>query len=246
MYMPSLLFQVITIVFNLVIVVFVVFYILNLRNKEKDLTRRESKLDNDYRAVVGSGMEREKQILENAVNQSSQIMSIATHQANQILAGTQYLSQTSKASLETALQRMVVDVQNASSNSKITLDQALQKIITDVHREAFDTGKDVSQSYQASLKQLTANSVAGFQNVTNELELELQKQIKDFRQSILTNMEKEVEEYKAAKVRRIDQASVVLVQRIAQEVLNKSLTITDHENLVLRSLEKAKKEGVFD
>lgn len=244
--MPTLLFQVITIVFNLVIVVFVVFYILNLRSKEKDLTHRENKLETDFRAVVGSGMEREKQILENAVNQSSQIMSIATHQANQILAGTQYLSQTSKASLETALQRMVVDVENAGSNSKITLDQALQKIITDVHREAFDTGKDVSASYQSSLKQLTTNSLSGFANVTNELELELQKQIKDFRQSLLTNMEKEVEEYKSAKVRRIDQASVVLVQRIAQEVLNKSLTVEDHENLVVRSLEKAKKEGIFD
>lgn len=244
--MPTLLFQVITIVFNLVIVIFVVFYILNLRSKEKDLSHRENKLDEDFRSVVGSGMEREKQILENAVNQSSQIMNIATHQANQILAGTQYLSQTSKASLETALQRMVVDVQNASSNSKITLDQALQKIITDVHREAFDTGKDVTTSYQSSLKQLTANSLSGFENVTNELELEMQKQIKDFRQSILTKMEGEVEQYKAAKVRRIDQASVVLVQRIAQEVLNKSLTIEDHENLVLKSLEKAKKEGIFD
>ena len=244
--MPTLLFQVMTIVFNLVIVVFVVFYILNLRNKEKDITRRENKLDGDYRQVVGSGMEREKQILENAVNQSSQIMQIATHQANQIIAGTQYLSQTSKSSLDTALQRMVVDVSNAGSNSKISLDQALQKIIVDVHKEAFDSGREFATSYQSSLKQITTNSLSGFQNVTSQLELDLQKQIKDFRQTLLSNMEKEVDEYKVAKIRRIDQASIVLVQRVAQEVLNRSLTVEDHENLVARSLEKAKKEGVFD
>ena len=71
-------------------------------------------------------------------------------------------------------------------------------------------------------------------------------QIKNFRQELLANIEKEVESYKAAKMRRVDQASVVLVERIAQQVLNKSLTIDDHENLVIKSLDKAKKEGVFD
>jgi len=244
--MPTLLFQVITIVFNLVILIFVVFYLLSLRNKEKEIDLREKKIDGDYNQVVGQSMTQQHQIVQGAVEQSNQIMQIATHQANQILAGTQYLSQTTKATLDSSLQRMVVDVQNAGSNSKITLDQALQKIVVDVHQEAFDAGKDVNASYQASLKQLTTNSLSGFQNVASELELELQKQIKDFRQTLLTNLEKEVEVYKAAKIKRIDLASVGLVQKVAQEVLNKSLTLEDHENLVIKSLEKAKKEGIFD
>lgn len=244
--MPTLLYQVVTIVFNLVILVFVIFYLLSLRNKEKDIDLREKKIEGDYNQVVGQSMTQQHQIVQGAVEQSNQIMQIATHQANQILAGTQYLSQTTKATLESSLQRMVVDVQNAGSNSKITLDQALQKIVVDVHREAFDTGKDVNASYQASLKQLTSNSLSGFQNATSELELELQKQIKDFRQTLLTNLEKEIDVYKEAKIKRIDKASVGLVQKVAQEVLNKSLTLEDHENLVIKSLEKAKKEGIFD
>ena len=246
MYMPNLLFQVITIVFNLVIVVFVAFYVLNLRKKEQEVAKKENTIENDYNQVVGNGMARERQILENAVNQSSQIMSVATHQANQILAGTQFISQSTKATLDNALQQVVVDVQNTSSSSKIALEQALQKIVVDAHREAFDTGKDVAGNYQASLKQLVNVSLNGFQTVTNELELDLQKQIKEFRGSLLANLEKEVEEYKTAKIRRIDQASVSLVQRVANEVLNKSLSMEDHQKLVIQSLEKAKKEGVFD
>ncbi len=244
--MPNLLFQVITVVFNLVIIVFVIFYLLNLRNKEKEIDRKIHKIDTDYDQVVGHTSSQQHQIVEGALNQSNQIMNVATHQANQILAGAQYLSQTTKATLDASLQKMVVEVQNAGSNSKITLDQALQKIVVDVHREAFDTGKTVSQSYQHSLKQIADNSLSGFQNVTNELELELQMQIKNFRQELLNNIEKEMEQYKAAKMRRIDQASVVLVERVAQQVLNKSLTIDDHETLVIKSLDKAKKEGVFD
>ena len=244
--MPNLLFQVITIVFNLVIVVFVAFYVLSLRKKEKEVAKKENTIDNDYNQIVGNGMARERQILENAVNQSSQIMSVATHQANQILAGTQFISQSTKATLENALQQVVVDVQNTSSTSKMALEQALQKIVVDAHREAFDTGKDVSGSYQTSLKQLASASLNGFQTVTNELELDLQKQIKEFRTSLLANLEKEVEEYKTAKIRRIDQASVGLVQKVANEVLNKSLSMEDHQKLVVQSLERAKKEGVFD
>lgn len=244
--MPNLLFQVITLVFNLVIVVFVVFYFLSLRKREQEVHKKENRIDNDYEQVVGNGMARERQILENAVNQSSQIMNVATHQANQILAGTQYISQTTKATLDNAVQKLVVDVENVSSSSKITLDQTLQKIATDVHREAFDAGKDMTGSYNASLKQLVTISLTGFQNVTNELELDLQKQIKDFRGTLLANLEKEIEEYKAAKIRRIDQASVGVAQRVAQEVLNKSLTMEDHQKLVIQSLEHAKKEGVFD
>jgi hypothetical protein len=244
--MPTLLFQVVTLVFDLVIIVFAGVYLLGVRRKEKEIDKREGKLDNDYRQVVGQGMQREQQILENAINQSSQMMQVATHQANQIIAGTQYISQGAKATLDTALQKMVSEVQTTGSTSKIALEQALQKMVVDAHREAFDTGKDFNSSYTSSLKQLTTVSLNGFQNVTNELELELQKQIKEFRSVLLTNMEKEIDEYKLQKIRRIEQASNVLVQKVAEEILNKSLSLEDHQNLVIQSLEKAKKEGIFD
>ncbi len=244
--MPNLLFQVISVVFDLVIVVFVVFYLLGVRNKEKNIDKRENKLETDYSEIVGNGMARERQILDNAVNQSNQIMQIATHQANQVLAGAQYISQTSKASLDNALERMVVDVGNVSSSSKMALDQALQKIVVDVHKEAYDTGNAFTASYQASLKQITTLSLSGFQNVTSELELALQQQIRDFRQTLLNNLEKEIETYKTAKMHRIEQASNGIVQKVAQEILNKSLSLEDHQNLVIKSLERAKKDGLFD
>jgi len=244
--MPNLLFQVITVVFDLVIVVFVAFYLMGVRNKEKNIDKREGKLESDYSEIVGNGMARERQILDNAVNQSNQIMQIATHQANQVLAGAQYISQTSKASLDNALQRMVVDVENVSSSSKMALDQALQKIVVDVHKEAYTSGNAFTASYQASLKQITTLSLSGFQNVTSELELALQQQIRDFRQQLLANLEKEIETYKTAKMHRIEQVSNNIVQKTAQEILNKSLSLEDHQNLVIKSLERAKKDGLFD
>ncbi len=244
--MPTLLYQVITIVFDLAVIIFVAVYVIGVRKKESEFEKKEGKIETDYQQIVENSRSQERQIIENAMNQSNQMMSVATHQANQILAGTQYISQTTKATLDTALSKMITDVQGTSSTSKISLEQALQKIVVDVHREAFDTGREFTTHYSTTLKQLTTVSLAGFQNVASELELELQKQIKDFRQNLLANLEKEVEVYKQQKMRRIDQASTHIVAQVAQEVLNKSLTLDDHENLVVRSLERAKKEGVFD
>lgn len=244
--MPNLLFQAITIVFNLVIAIFVIYYLTSLRAKENEVSKKQKQIEENYKSALTTGQTQEHQILENAMNQSSQIMQVATHQANQIIAGTQYITQASKTSLEQALQRMIIDVQNTGSNSKMTLEQALQKIVVDVHREAFDTGREFATNYSASLKQIANLSLAGFQTVASELELDLQKQIKDFRQTLLTNLEKELEVYKQSRMRKVDQASVTIVQKFAQEMLNKSLSLDDHEKLLIDSLEKAKQEGLFD
>ncbi len=246
MYMPALLFQVITVVFDLSVIVFVAVYVVGVRKKERDVDRKEGKIEHDYQAVVEQSRTTERQIIDNAVSQSNQMMQVATHQANQILAGTQFITQSTKATLDAALQKMVVEVQNTGSNSKIALEQNLQKIINDVHKEAFNSGNEAASNYQASLRQITSVSLTGFQNVTNQLELSLQQQIKEFRTTLLSNLEKEMESYKLSKIHRIDQAASIIVQRVAQEVLNKSLSLEDHQNLVIQSLEKAKKEGVFD
>jgi hypothetical protein len=246
MYMPTLLFQVVTIVFNLIILVLVAYYILDLRSRKKFIEERERKLGTDHKQIVESGLSQERQMIEQAVSQSNQIMQVATHQANQILAGTQYISQSSKASLDVALQRLVVDAQNSGSSAKIALDQALQKIIVDVHREAFNSGQQFSNSYNSSLKQISTVSLNSFQTLTGSLELELQQQIRDFRAKMLDNLEKEVEDYKKHKIQRIEQASTTLVQRVAQETLNKTLSVEDQHALLIQSLERAKREGVFD
>lgn len=246
MYMPALLFQVITVVFDLSVIVFVAVYVLGVRRKEREVDRKEGKIEHDYQAVIEQSRTTERQIIDNAVSQSNQMMQVATHQANQILAGTQFITQSTKTTLDAALQKMVVEVQNTGSNSKIALEQNLQKIINDVHKEAFNSGNEAAANYQASLRQITSVSLTGFQNVTNQLEMSLQQQIKEFRTTLLSNLEKEMESYKLSKINRIDQAASIIVQRVAQEVLNKSLSLEDHQNLVIQSLEKAKKEGVFD
>ena len=74
----------------------------------------------------------------------------------------------------------------------------------------------------------------------------LEQQNKEFQDTLLPQIEKEVEYYKKARMQEIDQAVTSIVQKASQEIFNKSISIADHQNVVIQSLEKAKKEGFFD
>lgn len=211
--MPILPVQVITIVADLVIFIFVGYYLLKLRAKEKELDAKSAKIDSDYHKIVDDALTKERTILQDA-----------STEASQILTGTQFVS----------------------TNSKAAIDQALQKMVTDLEQEAGGTAKDFMTSYQTSLKQIAVQSLTDFQNVVKGLQDDLQKQIKDFHDNMMPTVEKELEAYKMARVKQAEQSVTHVVQKVSQEVLNKTLSLDDHQNLIIDSLEKAKREGMFD
>lgn len=63
--------------------------------------------------------------------------------------------------------------------------------------------------------------------------------------SIVKNVQGEIETYKKNQMEGIDAEVREIVTRVAPEVLGKSINIDDHEDLVWKALEKAKKGGLF-
>ncbi len=74
----------------------------------------------------------------------------------------------------------------------------------------------------------------------------MRQQSKAIQESMLPALQKELEAYKAMRLKETEQTVQRIVQKASQEILNKSLSLDDHQNLVIQSLEKAKKEGVFE
>ncbi|HSW88925.1 MAG TPA: hypothetical protein VLG12_07215 [Candidatus Saccharimonadales bacterium] len=210
--MFALPFQIITIVADLLIFIFIGYYFFKFSKKEKEIEQKESKIDTNYHQIVDDALSKERKIIDDA-----------THEADQIIAGAHYLNQASKE----------------------TVDQALQIMISDIQKEAADTSRNFMTNYQASLQQITVHSIAELQNIVKGLETDLQKQIKEFHETMLPKMEKELEEYKQVRLKQTDQTITNVVQKVSQEILNKSLSLDDHQHLLVESLEKAKKEGAF-
>lgn len=163
-------------------------------------------------------------VVDDALSKERQILDDATTEANQIITGAQYVNRASKDSVSAAIQSLIADIQK---------------------EEAAITHTFVSE-FTASLKQITTDSLAQTQTVMGQLHTDLQKQVKEFHETLLPEVEKELETYKQERLKVIDQTVTAIVQHASQEIFNKTLSLTDHQALVTESLEKAKKEGVFD
>ena len=63
--------------------------------------------------------------------------------------------------------------------------------------------------------------------------------------NMLLRAEKEVAGYKQTKLNEADQQIRDIVFRAAREVIGRSISFTEHEDLVNKALERAKKEKIF-
>ncbi len=63
--------------------------------------------------------------------------------------------------------------------------------------------------------------------------------------NMLLKAEKEVEDYKKNRVEQVDEQVRDIVFRAAKEVIGRSISFSEHEDLVNKALERAKKEKIF-
>ncbi len=164
------------------------------------------------------------EVVDNALTKERKILEDATDEADEIISGAQYISQSSREAIHDALRVMILDIQ----------------------KEAGEISHNFNITYANSLKQLTAESLGDFQQISKELQTDLELQIKTFRETLLPNLEKELETYKQTRLQQTEKMIASIVQRVSQEVLNKSLSLSDHQTLIIEALEKSKKEGLFD
>lgn len=198
---------------DLVLFMFVGYYLLRLRVREKEVEKKESKIDKDYHHVVDDALSKERQIIDDA-----------TSEADKILLETQMMSQSSQSSIDQALEAMMVDLKKDSANAAETY----------------------RKTYHESLKQVTAQSLKDFQTISKELEESLHKEISTFHNTMLPTLEKELAGYKEMRMKQTEAMIKDIIQKVSQEMLNKSISIDDHQKLLLASLDKAKREGTFD
>lgn len=163
-------------------------------------------------------------VVDEALSKERKILDDATVEADQIITGAQYLTHSSKEEVN----------------------HAIAALVSDIQKEGGTIAKSFATEYSTALQKLSSTSLNEFQTIMLALQMDLKKQIQDFHQTLLPAIEKELDEYKKARMVQIDKAVLDIIQKASQEIFNKSISITDHQAAVIQSLEKAKKEGVFD
>ena len=122
---------------------------------------------------------------------------------------------------------------------------------------------DFTKIYSQILQDLKTKNIEVFQSVSQDIETNTMEEMQNFKESMqkLTTLsqrevrrkidldykiaKQEIENYRKEELGKIDSGIYELLEKIAKEVLGKALSLSEHEDLIEKSLEKAKKEGAF-
>lgn len=168
--------------------------------------------------------------------------------------------------IDEANNRAMDIINKANLSTDITsenFNQELKRIASLQIKEFEKATSDFMKLYSLVLQDLKSKNIEVFQNISKDIEVNTMEEIKNFKESMesLTvssqnlvqkkidndylTAKKEIQNYKEIELKKIDQGIYAILERISKLVLGKALNLSEHEDLIQKSLEKAKKEGAF-
>ncbi len=111
-----------------------------------------------------------------------------------------------------------------------------------------DSSDRVEKEVEKFIRELSDLSSAKGREIAAFVQKSEQEQVKEsqfFVANMLSKAEKEVEEYKKNKLGKVDTQIREIVISAAREVIGRAISLSEHEDLVNKALEKAKKDQIF-
>jgi len=133
-----------------------------------------------------------------------------------------------------------------------------------IEEELVKSSKLYASKYEEILKETQGQSIKILQNIPQDIKTVLAKEIQSVHITIEEEVKKaeeeakgvvvlayqkaesEVEKYKLARLRQVDESIVMILKEVARKVLSKEINMEEHEKLVMKALEEAKRQGVFE
>lgn len=217
-------------VFVVAIVLLAFLFFRSVYKKERDFENKREKVFDDYQDILTKANTKAENVIEDAMHFSDQI-------------------RDEEKKLETKL----------TSDAQATLAQILSEHI----RLLKDHSGEFRNSYIATLSEFQKSYEKEMQSLLTDLHTQtktefdglrsmLQKETLDTKQAISTQLKEEIEkakvevnEYKTHAIEQVEKDIETLVTNIAQQVLGKSISVADHQQLIIQALDAAKKEGII-
>lgn len=109
--------------------------------------------------------------------------------------------------------------------------------------------KEYKQSFQASIQNETNKMLVNMsQTVSSQVDAEVKQIHGSFEKtmnSLLAQAEANIEEYKKVMLQRVNSAIFSIVQSVVKKSLKESLSREQHEKIIIKALEEAKKQNVL-
>jgi len=171
-----------------------------------------------------------------------------------------------QAVLQEAQDKSVKIIEEANLKSKDIISKAevfLTNYNSSLKQELSKSTQIYVQKYQQALSLTQQESIKVLQNIPEDIKKVLIQEIASIRAAIQTEVgkaevdarnlvveayrkaESEVANYKNERIKQVDDAVVMILRDVARKVLSKEISKEEHEKLVLKALDEARKENVF-
>jgi hypothetical protein len=107
--------------------------------------------------------------------------------------------------------------------------------------------QDINMFHNISsdIKESTNKQMGDFKKMLAEITISQEEEAKRKIENVYQAMLVEVEKARDERLQKLGEEIFNILTSVSLRVLGKSLSVSDHEQLILEALEKAKKEGVF-
>jgi len=171
-----------------------------------------------------------KELLLRAHAKSQRILEDATDKANKILSSSEVFKVKNLDSIQKQIEKLHFD------NLKVYQD-SVSKIQ--------DVSLRMLQNVPEYIKTLITKEIL---IVKDDLFAEIKKaneSAKDLVAQAYRKVDEEVAEYKKYRMEALENTIVSIVQQISRRVLNREINLVEHEKLVMKALEEAKRQNIF-
>lgn len=199
--------------------------------------QKQNKLLNKPQEEYGNTLE----IIEQAQKQANSIVERAVESAKHILFETEYIKHDITKEMQDSLQKVAEEtvkmVQGRSTESEKEFRAVVDEIKADFAKEA--------EKKLSAIEQVTLQETSDFKEVLREETIKSQIIIGKKIGEDFNSVQNELIEYKKQKLSEIDKNIQIITKQVVEEVLGKSIPLPIQQELVISSLEKAKKTGLF-
>ncbi|OGH22094.1 MAG: hypothetical protein A3F31_00110 [Candidatus Levybacteria bacterium RIFCSPHIGHO2_12_FULL_38_12] len=229
---PTIFFNIMGSLFVLGIALIVVgvLYIKTLKKLDR-LHKREIKIDEETHKKA-------LHLIQNSRDKGYEIIQDANIKAQEILKNAASITDKSKTVLEKELEKVYKkQVKDLGTTSNELLDD-YQKLLEDAKKDSLNMVKNISKSIEMS----ALSEVQDFKDVLRQETLVSQKVVAEKIQQEYDQIQEDVKAYKQEKLKQVEDSLFALLKKVSEETIGKTLSLEQHEELVLEALERGKKE----
>lgn len=184
----------------------------------------------------------EQEILEKANQQALAIIEEARAKVRTMETKINF----DEAAFQQLLKTQQDQVVKAVSDHLQTITSSVLSNYQETLRKTAEADLGVFRATTGDLEKSAKDEVEAFKNTLQKETIDVQRDVSQKIQEAYTAAQEEIKKYRTERLAEIDNRIGEIILSVSQQVIGKTLSLEDHQDLVIASLEKAKKEGFFE